>query len=230
MSLPPGQREIGYFPRFGVPFSEPPPIAEPALIRVAGAVAHHLEVPVSRLAELQRRAFVADFHCVAGWTVKDLHWSGVGFRTFYESVIVPEASPEPGVSHILFEGADGYRATLALDDALDDNVVLADQFGGTALDTDHGAPVRLLSPKQYGYKSTKHLCRIELHTREPAADGHRRAGLRFLVGLLKPHPRARVSEEERHCHLPAWVVRGIYRILIRPFVWACRRRRTGRDT
>ncbi|MBI4500814.1 MAG: molybdopterin-dependent oxidoreductase [Gemmatimonadetes bacterium] len=222
MTLPPGQRYIEDFPRFGIPFSAPPLlVGKPGLLRVAGAVARHLEVPVSRLAELQRRSMVADFHCVAGWTAPGLHWGGVAFRTFYESVIVPEASPEPGVSHILFEGADGYRAALALDDAFDESVLLADHLGGTALDNDHGAPVRLLSPKQYGYKSTKHLCRIELHTGEPV-DGHRRADLRFLVGLVKPHPRGRVSEEERHRYLPAWIVRGIYRILIRPFVWACR--------
>ena len=223
MSLPPGQRTFGNFPRFGIPFWEPHPlIAQPALIRVVGAVAHHLEIPVSRLAELQRRDIVADFHCVTGWTAPGLHWGGVAFRTFYESVIVPEAGPEPGVSHILFEGADGFRATLALEDAFDEDVLLADQLGGTALGRDHGAPVRLLSPKQYGYKSTKHLCCIELRTREPA-DGHRKPVLRILVGLVKPHPRARVSEQERHRYLPAWVVRGIYRKLIRPWVWVYRR-------
>ena len=232
MSLPPGQRAMGYFPRFGIPFWEPPPlIAQPALIRVAGAVVHPLEVPVSRLAELQRRDLVANFHCVTGWTAPGLHWGGVAFRTFYDSVIVPEAGPEPGVSHVLFEGADGFSATLALDDTFDDDVMLADQLGGTALDSDHGAPVRLLSPKQYGYKSTKHLCRIELHTREPK-DGYRKGGLRrFLKWLVTPHLRARVSEEERHRYLPAWVVRGIYRKVLRPFwLWAFRRCRTNRWT
>ena len=221
MSLPPGQRAMGYLPRFGIAFWElPPPIAEPALIRVAGAVIHPLVVPVSRLAELQRRDIVADFHCVTGWSVPGLHWSGVAFRTFYESVIVPEAGPDPGVSHILFEGADGFRTTLAFADAFDDDVMLASQLSGTALDSDHGAPVRLLSPKQYGYKSTKHLCCIELHTREPA-DGYRQGiRRRFLKWLVTPHPRARVAEEERHRYLPAWVVRGSYRALIRPWVWA----------
>ncbi len=223
MGLPPGQQPIGYFPRFGVHFSEPaPPIAEPAAIQVAGAVTRPLEVPVSRLAELERRAIIADFHCVAGWTAQGLHWGGVAFRTFYESIIVPEAKPEPGVSHILFQGADGYRSTLTLDDAFDNDVLLADQLGDAALDSDHGAPVRLVSPKQYGYKSTKHLCCIELHTREPA-DGHQRVVPRFLLTLVKPHPRARVSEEERHRYLPAWAVRGIYRKLIRPVAWAARR-------
>lgn len=217
MSLPPGQQSIGYFPRFGVHhFSEPPQlISEPAAIRVEGALARRLEVPVSRLAGLTRQAMVADFHCVAGWTARDLHWGGVAFRTFYESVIVPEAKPEPGVSHILFQGADGYRSTLTLGDAFENDVLLADQLGETALNRNHGAPVRLVSPKQYGYKSTKHLCCIELHTREPA-DGHERAVPDFLLALLKAHPRARVAEEERHRYLPAWALRGIYRKLAWP--------------
>jgi len=127
------------------------------------------------------------------------------------------------VSHLLFEGADGFRTTLTLADALDEDVMLADQLGGTALDSDHGAPVRLFSPKQYGYKSAKHLCGIELHTSQPA-DGYRKGVCRrFLRWLVKPHPRARVAEEERHCHLPAWVVRGIYRQIPRLWIWAFRR-------
>lgn len=221
MSLPPGQRDVGSFPRFGIALWEPPPpIAEPAIIRVAGAVARPIEVPVSRLAELQRRDIVADFHCVTGWSVSDLHWSGVAFRMFYESIIVPEARPESGVSYILFEGADGFRTTLTLADALDDDVILADQLGGTALDSDHGAPLRLLSPRQYAYKSAKHLCGIELHIHEPADDYRKGIRRRFLRWLVKPHSRARVAEEERHRYLPAWVVRGIYWQIRRLWIWA----------
>jgi DMSO/TMAO reductase YedYZ molybdopterin-dependent catalytic subunit len=226
MSLPPGQRDIGSFPRFGIALWEPsPPIAEPVLIRVTGAVAHPLEIPVSRLAELPRRATVADFHCVTGWSVPALHWGGVAFRTFYETVIVPEAEPQPGVSHILFEGADGFRTTLTLDDTLDADVLLADQLGGIALSSDHGAPVRLLSPKQYAYKSIKHLCCNELHTREPADDYHTGVRRRLLRWLVTPHPRARVAEEERHRYLPSWMIHGIYRHIGRLWIWAFGRHR-----
>jgi DMSO/TMAO reductase YedYZ molybdopterin-dependent catalytic subunit len=221
MSLPPGQHDIGSFPRFGIALWEPPPsIAEPVLIRVTGAVGHPLAVPASRLAQLPRYDVVADFHCVTGWSVKGLHWGGVAFRTFYDMVIVPEAGPHPGVSHVLFEGADGFRTTLALDDALDTDVLLADQLGGIALSSDHGAPLRLVSPKQYAYKSAKHLCCIELYTREPAE--HYRTGVRrrLLKWLVTPHPRARVAEEERHRYLPAWVVRGIYPHIRRAWIRA----------
>src|SRR5947209_2452986 len=138
MGLPPGQRVVDGFPRFGIPFWEPPPrIASPALLRVTGAVARPLAVPVCRLGELPRRALVADFHCVTGWTAPGRHWGGVSFQTFYQAVIVPEAGPAAGVSHLVFEGADGFRAALELRDALEDDVLLADQLGGAALDGDH---------------------------------------------------------------------------------------------
>lgn len=220
MSQPRGQRAIGSFPRqFGLAFlAPPPPIAEPALIRVTGAIARPLEVPVSRLAELPRRDLVADFHCVTGWTVPSLHWGGVAFTTFFESVIVPEACPIPGVTHILFRGGDGEHSTLLLEDALDDEVLLADRLGGAPLEAGHGAPLRLISPKQYAYKSTKYLCGIELHTRAPP-HRHRNPGARLLGTFIKHHPRARVSQEERHRYLPAWAVRGIYRMFFRSWAW-----------
>ena len=39
----------------------------------------------------------------------------------------------------------------------------------------------------------------------------------------KPHPRARVWEEERHRDLPAWSVRRFYRLLIPPIALLCAR-------
>jgi hypothetical protein len=67
---------------------------------------------------------------------------------------------------------------------------------------------------QYGYVSTKHLCRIEVHTSEP----QERAPwvTRVILRVLGRHPRARVWHEERHVDLPTWSVRPFYRPLIRP--------------
>jgi len=81
---------------------------------------------------------------------------------------------------------------------------------GSPLDGNHGAPVRLLSPSQYGFVSTKHLCRIELHTEAPPERYHPAPLVQFGLQLVKPHRRARVWHEERHRHLPAWLVRPVY--------------------
>jgi DMSO/TMAO reductase YedYZ molybdopterin-dependent catalytic subunit len=191
-------------------------------IVVRGELAAEVELPIARLRELPRRSLVADFHCVTGWSAEALRWSGVAFRTLYSEVIEPEARPREGVRFVSFHGSDGYRAVLTLEDALDPDVLLADELDDRPLGEAHGAPVRLLSPKQYGYKSTKHLCAIQLHLHEPR-DRPPQLFRRLVQALLNPHPRARVWEEERHRRLPNWCVRRPYRLMIVPGVWFWKR-------
>ncbi|MDQ4037513.1 MAG: molybdopterin-dependent oxidoreductase [Actinomycetota bacterium] len=209
LKLPPGQRLIDGFPRFGANLSALPPAVPPVpVIEIRGAVTAAFPVPLSALAALPRREFTADFHCVAGWSATNLRWEGVLFGTLYRSVIEPALRPGESVTHVVFRGLDGWRSVVLLQDALADDVLIAEHLDGRPLDGDHGAPARVVSPRQYGYISTKHLCRIELHTAEPA-------GMRSLaMRVLSPHPRARVWEEERHRYLPAWSLRRVYRATV----------------
>ena len=119
------------------------------------------------------------------------------------------------MTHLVFRGLDGFKSVVTIDDALADHVLIAERLDGRPLDGDHGAPARLVSPDQYGYVSTKHLCRIDVHTTEPK--NFSRFSIRQVpLRLLKPHPRARVWAEERHRYLPAWSVRRVYRAFIAP--------------
>ena len=77
-----------------------------------------------------------------------------------------------------FVGLDGYGSALTVEDALADDVLIADRLDGAPLTGDHGAPVRLVSSKQYGYMNTKHLCRLVLHTASPPARATRQARAR----------------------------------------------------
>ena len=98
---------------------------------------------------------------------------GVPFVAFYRAVIEPVLTPGAVVTHLGFGGLDGYRCFVLIEDALADGVLIAERLDGRPLDSDHGAPVRLVSPAQYGYKSTKHLRRIDVRTLEappPAPD------------------------------------------------------------
>jgi DMSO/TMAO reductase YedYZ molybdopterin-dependent catalytic subunit len=215
MTLPPGQRLIDGFPRFGTHLSRPAPdVPSDPVIAIRGAVTEAFDLPLTTLTTLPRRELTADFHCVAGWSATDLRWEGVSFETLYRSVIEPALPNATSVTHVLFRGLDGYASVVLLEDALADDVLIAEHLGGRPLDTDHGAPIRLVSPSQYGYVSTKHLCRIEVHTSEP----QERAPwvTRVILRVLGRHPRARVWHEERHVDLPAWSVRPFYRPLIRP--------------
>jgi DMSO/TMAO reductase YedYZ molybdopterin-dependent catalytic subunit len=214
-TLPPGQRAIEGFPRFGTHLNAPPPTvpADP-VIEIAGAVVEPISVPLARLATLPRRELTADLHCVAGWSATGLRWEGVAFATVYRELIEPVLATGTPITHVVFEGLDRYRSIVQLEDALGDDVLIAEHLDGRPLDRDHGAPVRLVSPSQYGFMSTKHLCRIELHTAEPAGRYHPSRRTQLWLDLVKPHPRARVWEEERHRYLPATLVRPLYHRLV----------------
>jgi DMSO/TMAO reductase YedYZ molybdopterin-dependent catalytic subunit len=192
-----------------------PPVGPKPSIRIDGQVETALEVPVAKLAGMERRQITADFHCVAGWSYRGLRWSGVPFGSFYEAIIAPLIPPVARASHVLFRGADGYKAALLLEDARADNVLLADRLDGEPLTGEHGAPVRLVSPSQYGYKSVKHLIAIELYAGEPR-ELPKRLFPRLTLEFIRAHPRGRVAMEERHRYLPAWAVRWPYRNLFYP--------------
>jgi DMSO/TMAO reductase YedYZ molybdopterin-dependent catalytic subunit len=185
---------------------------------VRGAVSTPFDLPIVALQEMPRRTLVADFHCVAGWSVRDLTWDGVPFRTIWEDSILPKAQPQAEITHLVFVGLDGYKSALTIEDALADDALIADRLDGAPLTGDHGAPARLVSPRQYGYMNTKHLVRIELHAREPAGAWHPSGVRTFGLSLVAPHPRARVELEERHRRLPAWSIRFLYRRILLPVI------------
>jgi DMSO/TMAO reductase YedYZ molybdopterin-dependent catalytic subunit len=214
--LPPGQRAIDAFPRFGTHFHHAPPTipAEPTL-EIGGAVSEPFALPLAELRTMPRREIVADFHCVAGWSVEGLRWEGVPFAELHRDVLARRATAT--VTHVRFVGLDGHWSVALLEDVLHDDVLLAEQLNGQPLGPDHGAPLRLISPGQYGFINTKHLCRIELLAGEPAscvgsASAEAHLGLR-LFGY-KRFVRARVWREERHRFLPPLLVREISRWLI----------------
>lgn len=207
--LPPGQREVDQLLRFGLtPFAVRfPTVLDAINIAISGDVA----TPVTVGKELERIARIeqcSDFHCVTTWTRRGLCWSGIRFSDFYDQIVLPLAGAAADARFVVLRGQDGARTSLPLDDLLAPDVLLADRLDGAPLPIAHGAPLRLVAPAHYGYKNVKHLNRIEFWR----SDAHYRPfGLRFMM-----HPRARVAYEERGQWVPGWLLRYLYRPLIRP--------------
>jgi DMSO/TMAO reductase YedYZ molybdopterin-dependent catalytic subunit len=229
VTLPPGQYRIEGFPRFGSHGHQPPPeVPDDPRLEITGAVRvvrAPTTVALTELASLPRREIVADLHCVAGWSATGLRWGGVAFADLYRTLIEPSVRSDTTITHVVFEGLDGYRSVVLLEDVLADDVVVADHLDGRPLGPEHGAPVRLVSPGQYGFVSTKHLCRIEVCDTEPRVRYHPSLLVHLGLQMVKPHRRARVAYEERHRHLPAWLARPVYHRLVP----AMRRRRVPSD-
>ena len=213
--LPPGQRAVVGFPRFGAQGGHrPPPVPARPVVRLGGDVAQPAELSLEMLLDLPRREVDAALHCVAGWSALALRWSGVSFCDVYERIVRPAVRPGVTPSYLVFRGLDGYRSIVRLEDVLSDRVLLADRLDGRPLSGEHGAPLRLVSPDQYGFVSTKHLCGIDVHATEPPGRYHDHPRAQAVLRLVRPHPRARAWEEERHRYLPGRLARLVYRRLV----------------
>ena len=75
--------------------------------------------------------------------------------------ILEMAGVRPSATHVVAHAEQGYTANLPLSVLDDDDVLLADTFGGEPLELEHGYPLRLLVPKRYFWKSSKWIRGLE---------------------------------------------------------------------
>jgi DMSO/TMAO reductase YedYZ molybdopterin-dependent catalytic subunit len=136
------------------------PTFDPATWRlgIGGLVQNKLSLSYAELRALPRAHQVSDFHCVTGWTVKNVHWTGVRLTELFD-----RARPFPEVHALQFVSAEQpYVDYLSLDQALLKDVMLAYEMDGKPLPREHGAPLRLVIPEMYGYKGVKWLNQVNL--------------------------------------------------------------------
>ena len=146
-ALPPGQRLIAEFPRFGaVSLAKRGLRNEGVRLQVSGPLTRAVLLTATELAQLRRVSVTADFHCAAGWSYPAVRWSGFRFQDVWDTFIKPNstATDEPGFAILRCE--DGYRTALPLADLLVPDVLIVDRLNDQPLTVEHGAPIRLVAP------------------------------------------------------------------------------------
>ena len=127
-------------------------------LRVSGLVAAPQSFSLADLKAMPRAEQVSDFHCVTGWSVQNVRWAGVRIGDLLRA-----AGATKGVQALRFVSAEvPYDDSLTLKQALLPDVMLAYEMDGKPLSRAHGAPVRLVMPEMYGYKSVKWVDHVEL--------------------------------------------------------------------
>ena len=116
------------------------------------------------------------FRCVEAWSMV-VPWIG-----FQLSDLLAKIGVQPGAKHVAFEtlvrpeqmpGQTAgsldwpYREGLRLDEAMHPLTILATGLYGEALPNQSGAPIRLVVPWKYGFKSIKAIVRISLVDKQP---------------------------------------------------------------
>lgn len=147
--LPPGQSltlkwpvlHEGDIPRF-----------DPATwdFQVRGLVQNPLRLTWQEFLKLPQVRIVADFHCVTTWSKFDNEWTGVSFRAIAEMV-----KPLPEARYVMVHADPGYTTNVPLDDLMRDSVLFATGHAPDPFTPEHGAPLRLVVPHLYAWKSAK---------------------------------------------------------------------------
>ncbi len=148
--------------------------------------------------------------CVEGWSMV-IPWLG-----FPLSALLNKVEPTSQAKYVAFQTLHDpkrmpnqmtgvlpwpYVEGLRLDEAMHDLTILATGLYGETLPPQDGAPIRLVVPWKYGFKSIKSIVRISLVDREPPATWNiqapREYGFYSNVNPTVPHPRWSQAWEDR---------------------------------
>lgn len=150
------------------------------------------------------------FRCVEAWSMV-VPWVGFELKTLLERVGIQSSAkyvafetlvrPEemPGQRRATLDWP--YREGLRLDEALHPLTLMATGLYGEALPNQNGAPLRLVVPWKYGFKSIKSIVRISLTDTQPETSWNmangREYGFYSNVNPTVDHPRWSQSSERR---------------------------------
>jgi DMSO/TMAO reductase YedYZ molybdopterin-dependent catalytic subunit len=137
-------------------------------LRVEGLVEEPRTFSLAEIKALPFSRVDARLTSVSGWSVR-AGWEGVLFTDFLKlfwNRETPLVEPSGrGVSrfpsHVTFSSVGGYESTVALSDLIHPRVLLCYAIEGEPLEIEYGAPVRMIIPNLWGYKSVSCLGRIE---------------------------------------------------------------------
>ena len=153
--IPPGQYKTEKFPV--LTYGPTPRIElDTWRLKIFGLVEQEQELNWQVFTALPTVTLETDIHCVTRWSKLDTVWEGVPFKEFMNRV-----KPKPEAKFVMQHSFGGYTTNLALEELLEDDVLLAYKFNGTLLAPDHGGPMRMLVPKLYFWKSAKWLNGLE---------------------------------------------------------------------
>ncbi|HAU58024.1 MAG TPA: protein-methionine-sulfoxide reductase catalytic subunit MsrP [Comamonadaceae bacterium] len=148
--------------------------------------------------------------CVEGWSMV-VPWVGyslselirrvepLGSAKYVEFITLADKARMPGLGSRVLDWP--YVEGLRLDEAMHPLTLLAFGMYGEVLPNQNGAPVRLVVPWKYGFKSAKSIVKIRFTEKEPATAWNKAApqeyGFYSNVNPLVDHPRWSQATERR---------------------------------
>lgn len=199
-------------------------VTRPWTIEVGGLAQKPKIFGIEELLKFEQEERIYRFRCVEGWSMV-IPWVGfplktllekveplgtakyVAFETFYTGVNYenPEMNLPKNKGEMQSEFAAGialpYVEGLRLDEAFHPLTILATGLYGKILPNQNGAPLRLVVPWKYGFKSIKSIVKINLTDKQPPTTWNISApneyGFYSNVNPEVAHPRWSQATERR---------------------------------
>jgi sulfoxide reductase catalytic subunit YedY len=185
-------------------------VTRPWTIEVGGLVHKPKTFGIEELLKFEQQERIYRFRCVEGWSMV-IPWVGfplkslldsveplgqaryAAFETYYDKQQMPYA----GYAGIDFPYVEGLR----LDEARHPLTILATGLYGRQMPNQNGAPIRLVVPWKYGFKSIKSIVKITLTENEPPSTWNlaipNEYGFYSNVNPNVSHPRWSQATEQR---------------------------------
>ena len=182
----------------------------PWTVTVDGEVARARSFDIDSLLKMKLQERIYRLRCVEGWSMV-IPWIG-----FPLADLLKQVQPTSRAKYVAFETAlrpgemPGvarrvldwpYREGLRIDEAMHPLTILAVGLYGELLPNQNGAPVRLVVPWKYGFKSIKSISRIHLLEKQPPTSWNMAApneyGFYSNVNPAVDHPRWSQATERR---------------------------------
>ncbi|MCV6608267.1 MAG: protein-methionine-sulfoxide reductase catalytic subunit MsrP [Campylobacterales bacterium] len=151
---------------------------DPWKVEVSGLIDKPFTLDLDDIYKFQQEERIYRFRCVEGWSMV-VPWIGfplktlikkanpsrkakyIRFETLYDPKQFPnQASRFPTIEYPYVEG-------LRLDEAMNNLTLMATGLYGKKMPKQNGAPLRLIVPWKYGFKSIKSIVKIEFTEKEP---------------------------------------------------------------
>ncbi len=185
-------------------------VTEPWTVEVGGMVESPGKYSIDELLALYpEEERVYRMRCVEGWSMV-IPWLGFPLR-----LLLDDVKPTSEARYVRFQSLDDpeqlpgqryrfawpYVEGLRLDEAMHDLTILSTGLYGKRLLPQNGAPIRLVVPWKYGFKSIKSVVRIDLVSEMPESlwmeAGPNEYGFYANVNPEVDHPRWSQSTERR---------------------------------
>ncbi|MGR3467101.1 MAG: protein-methionine-sulfoxide reductase catalytic subunit MsrP [Shimia sp.] len=184
---------------------------EPWSITVDGLVDNPGEYPLAELiGGLDVESRIYRFRCVEAWSMV-IPWNGIEMKDILDRVGVQSnaryvafetlarPSEMPGLASRVLDWP--YVEGLRLDEAMHPLTIMATGIYDQPIPNQNGAPIRLVVPWKYGFKSIKSIVRITLTEEEPPTSWNkanpREYGFYSNVNPEVDHPRWSQATERR---------------------------------